>query len=132
MREGVSALPRELLQNKLIVKQRFRDHRLHRRWEFLRFFEKPEVFRTRTCLVFRVPNQLGHYRLGITFKTKAGSVERNRVRRAIREAFRVLEPRLEGFDYNVVIPPGKTLSHPYPIWINRSLLGEFKDALVRC
>ena len=81
------------------------------------------------CIVFRIPNDLGHFRLGITLKTRATSVERNRVKRVVREQFRRLAPELGSYDYNVVIPRGKTLSFPYPEKLQTVLSTEFRHAL---
>ena len=78
-------------------------HRLHQRSEFLNFFRGSEVFRLEKCAIFRVPNQLGHYRLGVTFKVKVNSVERNALRRRVREAIRTMSPELGSYDYNVVV-----------------------------
>jgi ribonuclease P protein component len=77
--------------------------RLHQRQEFLKFFEGSTVARLRKAIVFRVPNELGHFRLGITFKIKCSSVERNALRRRIRESFRKVRPSLGSYDYNIVI-----------------------------
>ena len=54
-------------------------------------------------MIFRIPNPSDHFRLGITFKIKCSSVERNLLKRQIRESFRNLGPVLGGFDYNFVI-----------------------------
>src|SRR5208337_4454937 len=90
-----------------------RRHRLHYSWEYLRFFNRAEVFRLRECVIFRIPNQLGHYRLGITLKARGTSVQRNKVKRQIRESFRIQKEILGGFHYNVVIPATKRMAHPY-------------------
>lgn len=108
-----------------------RAYRLHHRWEFLRFFKNAELFRFSECLIFRIPNDQSHFRLGITFKTKASSVERNRVKRTIRESFRLLGPGLGAFDYNVVIPRGKKLLFPYSEKLRVRLTTEFCRALSR-
>src|SRR5579859_846614 len=60
-----------------------RDRRLLRSWQFKKFFGKNDVFRLTECVVFRIPNDLGHFRLGVTLKARGTSVERNRVKRAI-------------------------------------------------
>ncbi|MBU6376289.1 MAG: ribonuclease P protein component, partial [Bdellovibrionales bacterium] len=77
--------------------------RLHKREDFTRFFERSSVARLGRCTVFRVPNSAGHFRLGVTFKIRCSSVERNALRRRIRESFRQMGPQLGSFDYNVVI-----------------------------
>ena len=61
-----------------------------------------------------MPNELGHFRLGITLKARGMSVERNRVKRQIRESFRTHAAILGSFDYNVVISGAKKMVHPYP------------------
>lgn len=87
----------------------------------MRFFGQATVFRLGPCTVFRVANELGHFRLGITLKGRSRAVDRNRVRRVIREAFRELGAVLGAFDYNVVIPATRDLRHPFP--------GRLRDAL---
>jgi ribonuclease P protein component len=47
---------------------------------------------------------LGVARLGITVKARVNSVYRNKLKRQIREAFRLRRAGLAPFDYNVVIP----------------------------
>jgi ribonuclease P protein component len=100
------------------------EYRLHYHWEYRRFFQGSEVLRLRDCTIFRIPNHLGHFRLGVTIKSKCNSVERNRVKRAIRESYRHLKERLGSYDYNVVIS-GKKLDHVYARALRRTLLEEF-------
>jgi ribonuclease P protein component len=88
--------------------------RLHYPWEYRNFFSKNEVFRLRECTIFRVPNAKGHFRLGITFKARGSSLDRNRTKRRIRESFRGLRHELGAFDYNIVIPGHRKLLFPYP------------------
>lgn len=61
-------------------------------------------------LVVMVPNALGHPRLGIGVPKKVGNApKRNRIKRMIRESFRLMQhdfPR--GFDVVVVIRPHET------------------------
>lgn len=107
-----------------------RDHRLHYRWEFRRFFNQSEVFRLSACTVFRVQNERGHFRLGITLKARGSSVERNRVKRAVRENFRKLGPRLGSFDYNVVIPGSRRMAFPYPQRLALAIRDELGKAVL--
>jgi ribonuclease P protein component len=104
-------------------------HRLHHPWQYRKFFGGAEVFRLGECTVFRIPNELGHFRLGITMKARGSSVERNRVKRQIREAMRNLAPKLGSFDYNVVVPGHKKMARPYPERLRRSLDEGLKNAL---
>lgn len=103
--------------------------RLHYRRQFLPFFDGAEVFRLSQCVVFRIPNDLGHFRLGITLKARGSSVERNRTKRQVRESMRRLGVDLGSYDYNVVIPGHRKLSRPYPERLGLCLKGELGRAL---
>lgn len=79
-------------------------HRLSEKEEFARFFQEgTEVLFLDHATVFRVPNTQPHFRLGMTLKLKASSVERNRLKRIVREAFREHPIRKERYDWNVVV-----------------------------
>ena len=72
------------------------------------------MFRASECTIFRIPNEFGHFRLGITLKARGNSVARNRTKRRIREAFRQIDiVRLGSFDYNVVVPGSRKMDHLY-------------------
>lgn len=116
----------------VLVRSRRPSHTLRERAEFVRFFEGSTVYRLRACTVFRVANELGHYRLGITLKVRSSSVERNRVRRVVREGFRKIQDRLGGFDYNVVISGAqRRLSHPYPQQLRQAIEADLPAEIVR-
>ncbi len=101
------------------------DFRLHYPWEYRKFFSNNQVFRLRECTVFRIPNTVGHFRLGITFKARGSSLDRNRTKRQIRESFRLLGPELGAFDYNIVIPGHRKLLFPYPKRLSACLREQF-------
>ncbi|MFN7685719.1 MAG: ribonuclease P protein component [Oligoflexia bacterium] len=101
-------------------------NRLHHRREFLEFFSGSQVYRLRHCSVFRKANPLGHFRLGVTFKAKMSSVERNALRRRIRETIRILGPALGSFDYNIVV---MKLQRP-ALLFGRELAREIQDGLL--
>jgi ribonuclease P protein component len=110
------------------------ERRLHQRHQFVRFFEGAQVFRLGECAVFRVPNPLGHFRLGITLKARGTSVERNRLKRAVREAMRNHAPFLGSYDYNVVIPAVRKIDRSLTLKIGTRLGENFfevepKDAV---
>ncbi|MBY0469867.1 ribonuclease P protein component [bacterium] len=86
---------------------------MRHRWEFLRFFGNSEMIRLTECVVFRITNDVDHFRLGITLKARGTSIQRNQVKRKIRETFRKLAPILGSFDYNVVVPAVKKMAYPY-------------------
>lgn len=88
-----------------------KEARVRRRDEYLRFFNQSEVKRLDSCIVFRIPNSLNRPRLGLTVKNKSGSVIRNKIKRQIREAFRLSRDRLPAFDYNVVVSQQRPLTH---------------------
>lgn len=71
-------------------------------------------------------NTEGHFRLGITLKARGSSVQRNRVKRQIREAFRKHAVHLGSYDYNVVIPLSKKLAHPFAEKLGDTLKVELK------
>jgi len=101
------------------------EYRLHYHWEYRRFFQGSDVLRLKECAVFRLPNSLGHFRLGITIKAKCNSVERNRVKRTIREAFRAHKDPLGSYDYNVVISGARKLDFEFAQRLRKTLREEF-------
>src|SRR5918993_5272058 len=62
-------------------------------------------------LVYALPNDLGHPRIGLSVSRKVGTaVRRNRIRRLLREAFRLMQhdfPR--GYDLVLVVRPHEPL-----------------------
>ena len=60
---------------------------------------------------YALPNDLGHPRLGMSVNRKVGTaVRRNRIRRLIRESFRLLQHDLpQGYDPVVVVRPHEPL-----------------------
>ncbi len=78
--------------------------RVRKRREYLEFFHKSDVKRLDNCVIFRIPNSLGHARLGITVKAKTDSVRRNKIKRQIREHFRLHQNSFKAADYNIVVP----------------------------
>jgi ribonuclease P protein component len=61
--------------------------------------------------LYALPNALGHARLGMSVSRKVGTaVRRNRIRRLIRESFRLLQHDLpQGYDLVVVVRPHEPL-----------------------
>lgn len=75
-----------------------------------------------------LPNDLGFARLGMSVSTKSAgnSVRRNRVRRLIRELFRLRHAELPALDYVVTSRPGVRTAEG--ALIRTSLDRLFKDA----
>ncbi|MFH1090059.1 MAG: ribonuclease P protein component [Pseudomonadota bacterium] len=79
--------------------------RLRKRKDFLAASRQAGVrLETRSFLVLLRPNNLPQSRLGVTVSKKIGkAVVRNRIKRRLREFFRLNRPRLpEGYDYLII------------------------------
>lgn len=75
--------------------------RLRRRAEFLRIFRQGARHSGNGLSVYAAPNELGRSRLGVSVGKKHGNaVTRNRIRRLLKEAFRLEKNGLpQGFDF---------------------------------
>lgn len=78
--------------------------RVRKRREYLQFFHQSDVKRMESCVIFRIPNSFGHARLGVTVKARTNSVLRNKIKRQIREHFRLYQDSFKPADYNIVVP----------------------------
>jgi ribonuclease P protein component len=97
----------------------FRPHeRIRRRAEFKQVYERGTRIHGRYSTVFMLPTDRGLGRLGIAATKKlGGAVQRNRVKRLIREVFR-RNKISDGFDV-VVIPKRE--------WLDASLIALEAD-----
>lgn len=104
---------------------RFRDARLLHKADFDRVFAESQRARTDYVMVMVRPNQVGFPRLGmIVAKRLLGrAVDRNRVKRCIRESFRQVMPELPACDFVV-----RLLNKPTPGDEARDLMRTFKRA----
>lgn len=85
-------------------------HRLSGKIAFSNVFDY-KVKETRGPLaVYAKPNDLGHPRLGISISRRVGTApKRNRVKRLLRESFRLMQHDLPaGYDFVVVVRPHDT------------------------
>jgi len=70
------------------------EHRLRRRADYLRSYRTGRRRHGPLAIVYFVPNQLGHPRIGITASRKVGNaVVRHRIRRRIKEVYRRWQDR---------------------------------------
>ena len=106
----------------------FKIERLRTRPEFLACAKAPACARGAVMIQARPRDAAPLVRAGFTAtKRIGGAVERNRAKRRLREAARLLLPALAspGFDYVFVARSGVT-SRPWP-----RLLDDVKSALIR-
>jgi ribonuclease P protein component len=106
----------------------FKIERLRKRPDFLACARAPACARGAVLVQERPRDDRPLIRAGFTAtKRIGGSVERNRAKRRLREAARLLLPELAspGFDY-VFIARGGVTTRPWP-----RLLDDMKSALIR-
>jgi ribonuclease P protein component len=81
--------------------------RLRKRHEFRNVFAARVAKRAGPIRVHGVPSELGHNRIGFAVPKRAGkAVRRNRIKRLLREAFRLKQHEMPGaYDLVVVVSP---------------------------
>jgi len=99
--------------------------RLLKRGEFRRVYDEGQRRSGPLCAVFFRPNGLGETRLGITVPARVGSaVVRNRVKRRLREVFRLQRPLLApGWD--IVLNPRERVAQVPLQTLEKELLRLF-------
>ena len=83
-------------------------------YEFRRMYSKGKSGVSSYLVVYFRPNRRGNNRLGVTVSAKLGhAVVRNRIRRRIREIFRLNQPKLkQGYDM-IVVARGRSVRTSY-------------------
>ncbi len=104
---------------------RLRDARLVDKADFDRVFADNQRARTDYVMVMARPNQVGHPRLGMVIAKRllARAVDRNRVKRCVRESFRQVLPELPACDFVV-----RLIAKPVPRNEARDLPRTFQRA----
>jgi ribonuclease P protein component len=84
-----------------------RKHRLQHALEFEAVYAAKVRESRGPLTVFALPNDLGHPRLGLSVGRKVGvAPKRNRIKRLLREAFRLLQHDLpRGYDFVITVRP---------------------------
>ncbi len=91
-----------------------KDLRLLKRPEFRRVYEEGRRESARICTIFTRSNGLPQTRLGITTPSAlGGAVVRNRIKRRLREVFRLNQSRIPGGWDVVLNPRPKIASMPF-------------------
>ncbi len=72
--------------------------------DFRRLYSRGKSFVSGYTVVYASKNRLGHSRLGLTVSKSTGkAVKRNRLKRLMRESYRLMEDRISpGFDVIIV------------------------------
>lgn len=72
--------------------------------EFQRIYRKGRYAVSMALVIYMRPNPLNRNRIGITASKKYGkSVKRNRIRRLIRESYRLMQDKIKpGYDFIIV------------------------------
>ena len=77
--------------------------RLRKTWQFGRIYKSGDKYFGNLFILYVLPNNTKETRLGLTVTKKVGtSVQRNRIKRIVREVFRSLEEIPQGNDLVVI------------------------------
>jgi ribonuclease P protein component len=99
--------------------------RLLRRGEYRRVYDEGQRRSASLCTVFFRPNGLPHSRLGITVPTRVGNaVLRNRLKRRVREVFRLHRASLAG-GWDFLVNPREPVANVPFATLQRELLRLF-------
>ena len=97
---GIPGSPRKFSS---IGCKRMKYGRLKKSWQFRKIYKEGDKYFSKLFILYVLPNDTQENRLGLTVTKKVGiSVQRNRIKRVIREAFRLLEGIAPGNDLVVV------------------------------
>ena len=77
--------------------------KLKKSWQFRKIYKEGDRYFSNLFILYVLPNNTRENRIGLTVTKKVGiSVQRNRIKRVIREVFRLLEGITPGNDLVVV------------------------------
>ena len=133
---GPKAASASALEGKPVAKQRQntlpRASRLNRSRDFARVFERPFRSHDRCFVVLCVANGLVHPRLGLAVSRRRVSWahDRNRIKRQVRESFRLEGKHLGGYDI-VVLPQAQVARLDNPT-LRASLTWHWSKLAIHC
>jgi ribonuclease P protein component len=89
-----------------------RSHRLSGKLRFSAVYDAKVKTSRGPLVMYSLPNELGHLRLGISISRKVGTApRRNRIKRLLREAFRLHKIELPGgYDLVIVVRPHEPMA----------------------
>ena len=98
-----SGIPGSLKNHSEIVYRRMKYGRLKKSWQFGKIYREGDKYFSNLFILYVLPNNTQENRLGLTVTKKVGiSVQRNRIKRVIREVFRSIKGMTPGNDLVVV------------------------------
>jgi ribonuclease P protein component len=88
-----------------------KSHHLRKPAEFAAVYDAKVRESRGPLLIYALPNTLGHPRIGLSTSRKVGTApRRNRIRRLLRESFRLMQHDLpRGYDLVIVVRPHEPL-----------------------
>ena len=105
---------------------------LKKNYEFRRLYAKGRSAVLPALVIYARPNRSGGNRVGFTVTTRLGhAVVRNRIRRRLREIYRLHEPELKPGTDMVVVARGRSVSAAYRDLERDFLAGCRKLSLLR-
>lgn len=91
------------------------DLKIRKSSEFKEVFDKGKRLHTEHCIIAYAPNSLGFPRLGLVVGKRCGNaVKRNRIKRVLREVFRLNKPLFDSLDILIIAKKkknGETLDY---------------------
>ncbi len=106
-----------------------KSRRLSSRADYLRLREAPEIVRGKYCIIFYKAATGKKSRLGMTLKGKVTSPERSRVKRVVREWFRVGFPVAAGGETIASLDLNVFMNFPFRNLGNTSIETSLRDDL---
>ncbi len=96
-------MPESLRKYSDVARQRIKYGRLRKSWQFGRIYREGDKYFSNLFILYVLPNNTHEIRIGLTVTKKVGiSVQRNRIKRVIREVFRSLKGIEPGNDLVVI------------------------------